>query len=79
MQKTNELATQTMQENNNENTQLMQQTPIEGTPFMLVTAEGRKFLAIGRYAVTPELGEEDVLTYLEGNKWDIVATIAALS
>lgn len=51
---------------------------IEGTPFVEVRQNGRKFLAFGEYQLTEDIGEETSSEdYLKENMWMIIASLTS--
>lgn len=64
-------------------TELVHRTEIKGSPFTAVKLNGtaKAFLAIGMHKLTDDIFDnvDDVIEYIEENKWDLIMQIALLA
>ena len=77
LQATNTLST-TTEETNSPSKELISRNQIEGTPFELIEFEGRAFVALGTYRVTPEFEtpEQAMEEFNEPkNFWNLLLTV----
>lgn len=60
--------------------QIIEREPIEGTPFTLITTQGKSFGVLGKYALTEKYDtKEEVLDYMDKNFWNLVITVSTLT
>lgn len=67
-----------VEETHNNNSSLITREEIEGTPFTIVTNEGKSFLTMGKYKISEEMEKEEIAIYMIENKWNIIVTIAGI-
>ncbi|WVR22134.1 MAG: hypothetical protein [Malazfec virus 4] len=78
MEKINELLDQTGNEAIEHN-ELFSVTPINGSPFNILTRDGKHSLVFGKFALTePMESAEEVHGFLRMNYWNIICTLATI-
>lgn len=66
------------EEQEEKKTQLVEIEEIKKTPFNIIKAEGKCFIALGKWRLTEDMPREEIEKYLEENKWNIIVNIMAI-
>lgn len=59
-------------------TQIIEREEMAGTPFTLVTTEGKTFLTMGKYQISEPMEKEEIGQYMMENEWNIITTIIGI-
>lgn len=61
------------------NEEIINRKQLEGTPFQLITQQGKTFVVIGINKITPDFDtEQEAMNYIDENHWNITGTIVTI-
>lgn len=67
---------ETTTDNKLNSSKLIEREQLEGTPFTLIKQEGKYFITIGNYQLTPQSDtEEEAINYIQFNQWNIITAL----
>lgn len=58
--------------------ELVKRINLPGTPFTLVKQNDKTFLTMGKYQISDPIEDENIETYIEDNKFNIIATMIGI-